>query len=129
MLDTGAPGAIVAGMEAPFDTLAYARRLREAGVSEAQAGAHAEALRAAFAEGVATKADLRAEVARLEARMVGLETRMDGLETRMDSLETKVDGIGAKVIGLDAKIGVLQWAFGFVALLTLAMAARLFGVV
>lgn len=98
------------------------RRLREAGVSEAQAGAHVEALRAAFAEGVVTKADLRAEAARLEARIGGLETRMDGLEAKVDSL-------GAKVIGLDAKIGVLQWAFGFIALLTLAMAARLFGVV
>ena len=147
MLDTGAPGAIVAGMETAFDTLAYARRLREAGVSEVQAGASAEALRAAFAEGVVTKADLRAEAARLEARIGGLETRMDGLETRMDGLETrmdnletkvdnlgtKVDGLGAKVDGLeakfDAKIGALQWAFGFIALLTLAMAARLFGVV
>lgn len=35
--DAGAPGAIVAGMETAFDTLAYARRLREAGVSEVQA--------------------------------------------------------------------------------------------
>ena len=88
-------------MEAPFDTFAYARRLREAGVSETQAGAHTEALRAAFADGVVTKADLRAETARLEARIVGVE----------------------------AKIGVMQWALGFIALLTLAMAARLFGVV
>ncbi len=88
-------------MEAPFDTFAYARRLREAGVSETQAGAHTEALRAAFADGVVTKADLRAETARLEARIGGVE----------------------------AKIGVIQWALGFIALLTLAMAARLFGVV
>ena len=85
---------------------------REAGVSEAQAGAHSEALRAAFAESVATKADLRAEAAHLEARIGGLETRMDGLEAKFD-----------------AKIGALQWAFGFIALLALAMAARLFGVV
>ena len=125
MLDTGAPGAIVAGMETAFDTLAYARRLREAGVSEVQAGASAE--------GVVTKADLRAEAARLEARIGGLETRMDNLETKVDNLEAKVDNLGTKVDGLeakfDAKIGALQWAFGFIALLTLAMAARLFGVV
>ena len=95
-------------MEAPFDTFAYARRLREAGVSEAQAGAHTEALRAAFADGVVTKADLRAETNRLEARIGGVEARMSGVE---------------------AKIGVIQWALGFIALLTLAMAARLFGVV
>ncbi len=95
-------------MEAPFDTFAYARRLREAGVSETQAGARTEALRAAFADGVVTKADLRAETARLEARIGGVEARMSGVE---------------------AKIGVMQWPLGFIALLTLAMAARLFGVV
>ena len=109
-------------MEAPFDTFAYARRLREAGVSETQAGAHTEALRAAFAEGVVTKADLRAETARLEARIVGVEARIIGVEAKVGGLEAKVDS-------LDAKIGVLQWALGFIALLTLAMAARLFGVV
>lgn len=80
----------------------------EAGVSETQAGAHAEALRAAFADGVATKADLRAETTRLEARMSGVE---------------------AKVESLDTKIGVIQWALDFIALPTPAMAARLFGVV
>ena len=41
-----------------FDTLAYARRLKEAGVSDKQAEAHAEAIRAAMTHGVATKADL-----------------------------------------------------------------------
>ena len=57
-------------------------------------------MRAAFADGVATKANLRAETIRLEA----------------------------KVESLDAKIGVMQWALGFIALLllTLAMAARLY---
>ena len=95
-------------MEAVFGALAHARRLREVGVSETQAGARTEALRAAFAEGVATRADLRAETARLEARIGGVEARMSGVE---------------------AKIGVIQWALGFIALLTLAMAARLFGVV
>lgn len=77
-------------------------------MSETQAGAHTEALRAAFADGVVTKADLRAETARLKARIVGVEARVDSFDT---------------------KIGVLQWALGFIALLTLAMAARLFGVV
>ena len=41
-----------------FDTLAYARRLKEAGVSDEQAEAHAEAVRSAMTHGVATKADL-----------------------------------------------------------------------
>ena len=52
--------------EAVFDTLAYARRLREGGVGDAQAEAHADALRAAFNEGVATKADLALLEAKIE---------------------------------------------------------------
>ena len=42
-----------------FDTLAHARRLKVAGVGEAQAEAHAEAVRDAVTEGVATRADIR----------------------------------------------------------------------
>ena len=82
--------AIVTDMDAVFNTLAYARRLREAGVDDARAEAHAEALHAAFHEGVATRADL----ARVEA-----------------------------------KVNVLQWVIGLNALLSLAMAARLFGAI
>ena len=52
--------------EAAFDTLAYARRLKKAGVTDTLAEAHADALRAAFDEGTATRADL----ARLEERLV-----------------------------------------------------------
>ena len=51
--------------EAAFDTLAYTRRLKESGIGETRAEALADALRAAFNEGVATKAAL----ARLEARL------------------------------------------------------------
>ena len=51
---------------AAFDALAYTRRLEEAGVSGPHAEAHADALRLAFNEGVATRAGL----ARLEARLM-----------------------------------------------------------
>ena len=57
-----------------FDTLAYARRLKDAGVSDEQAEAHAEAVRAAVTGGAAAKpdiaellADVRAEVRELRA--------------------------------------------------------------
>ena len=76
-----------------FDTLSYARRLKDAGVDDVQAEAHAEAVRDAITEGVATKAD----VARLEDRMKGLEDRMDGMAT-----ETELDkGFAAFRAGLD----------------------------
>lgn len=48
-----------------FDTLSYARRLKDAGVDDAQAEAHAEAARDHVVEAVATKAD----IARLEDKM------------------------------------------------------------
>ena len=58
-----------------FDTLAYARTLKAAGVEEKQAEA-ARAIRA----GPATKADLDAGLGLLETR---LNARISGLETRM----------------------------------------------
>ena len=48
-----------------FDTLSYARRLKDAGVDDAQAEAHAEAARDHVVKVVATKAD----IARLEDKM------------------------------------------------------------
>ena len=71
-LTAPAARAAITGMEAVFDTLAYTRRLKAAGFSEEQAEAQAEALRAAFHEGVATKADL----AKVEARIANLEVRL-----------------------------------------------------
>ena len=46
-------------MAIAIDTLAYARRLREAGFSEQQAEAQADALAAAMTDTLATKQDLR----------------------------------------------------------------------
>ena len=59
-----------------FDTLSYARRLKEAGVDEAQAEAHAEAVRAAITEGAATKADIVRLEAKVETGLAGLKADM-----------------------------------------------------
>ena len=74
-----------------FDTLAYARKLKAAGVDEA----HAEAVRDAVTEGVATKTGIR--------------------------------DLKADVRDLKTEITNMKWVLGFLAALTLAMAARLFG--
>ena len=71
-----------------FDTLSYARRLKAAGVDEVQAEAHAEAVRDAITQNVATKADLDNLEARLEKRFVDLETRT---EKRFAALETQFE--------------------------------------
>jgi hypothetical protein len=56
-------------MAVAFDTLAYARRLRGAGLSQEQAEAHAEALAAVVTDTVATKHDLRELEYRLTIRL------------------------------------------------------------
>ena len=56
-----------------FDTLATARKLKAAGVAEAQVEAYAEAITSAVHNGrddLATKADLKVEIAAADKRML-----------------------------------------------------------
>ena len=80
-----------------FDTLSYARRLKDAGVDDVQAEAHAEAVRDAITEGVATKAD----IARLEDKMA-TRTDVAKLETRIAELKVTlllaIVGVGGVVV-------------------------------
>ena len=106
---------MVAGMETVFDTLAYTRRLTQAGVEHEQAEALADALRVAFNEGVATKADIH-----------GVKSDIARLEARMDAQDAKLDALDAK---LDANMRAMQWILGLVVALLVMMTARLFGVI
>ena len=73
-----------------FDTLGYAKRLRDAGISQGQAEAHAEAARefvmgelVTKADLVAVKADLLAVKADLQATKADLLAAMDMLSLRL----------------------------------------------
>ena len=59
-----------------FDTLGYAKRLRNAGISQEQAEAHAEAAREFVMGELVTKADLQATKADLQAAMDTLSLRL-----------------------------------------------------
>ena len=59
-----------------FDTLGYAKRLRDAGISQQQAEAHAEAAREFVMGELVTKADLQATKADLQAAMDTLSLRL-----------------------------------------------------
>lgn len=59
-----------------FDTLGYAKRLHDAGISQGQAEAHAEAAREFVMGDLATKADLQAIRADLQAAMDTLSLRL-----------------------------------------------------
>jgi hypothetical protein len=81
----------------PFDTLAYANKLKEAGVPDKQAEAQSEALAHIFDYKAATKKDLQE-----------LETRLSiGFNTKISSLESKID---TKVS--DLKVDVIKWVVG-----------------
>jgi hypothetical protein len=59
-----------------FDTLGYAKRLRDAGISQGQAEAHAEAAREFVMGELVTRADLQATKADLQAAMDTLSLRL-----------------------------------------------------
>ena len=66
-----------------FDTLGYAKRLRDAGISQGQAEAHAEAAREFVMGDLATKADLLIVKADLQALRADLHAAMDTLSLRL----------------------------------------------
>ena len=85
---------------AVFDTLTVVRDLESAGIERRQAEAHAEALRQTIA------AD-------------------------RDALATKADlaKIESTLSALKAELGAMRWLQGFLMVLVVAMAARLFGAI
>ena len=84
-----------------FDTLEAAEALTRAGVAERQARAIVAAMRKAVGDSVATKGD----VAELKAELKG------------------------DIAAVKAELWAVKWVLGFVLMIVLAMAARLFGVV
>jgi len=74
-----------------LDTLAYARRLRQAGFSEDQAEAQAEALAAVMVESLATKADLQELELRLDTRFSRIDDRFRMVDERFVNLERHME--------------------------------------
>ena len=67
-------------MALAFDTLGYAKRLRERGVAQDQAEPHAEAARDFIMIELVTRNDLQAALAGLETR---LDAKIDNLSLRL----------------------------------------------
>ncbi|MBI2735203.1 MAG: hypothetical protein HYX38_01415 [Rhodospirillales bacterium] len=66
-----------------LDTLSYAKRLRDAGIAQQQAEAHAEAAREFVMGELVTKADLQAVKADLQVVKADLLAAMDTLSLRL----------------------------------------------
>ena len=99
-----------AAMALALDTLAYARRLREAGFSEQQAEGQAGALAAAMTDSLATKQDVQA----LSARMDAFDVRMDMLATRQElrelehRMELRFERVDARFAHVVARIDNME---------------------
>lgn len=90
-----------------FDSLRYARRLREAGVPEPQADAQAELMAEAFgfyADNIVTRDYLDAV---LRAGFGEQAQRFERIETRLNTLEARLDARNARLDKLDAHLGKL----------------------
>ncbi len=94
-IDDRVVSADPAPMAFALDTLAYARKLREAGFSEQQAEGQAEALAAAMTDTLATKQDVRELEARMDGRFGQVDARLDQMdrshEMRTVELEKRIE--------------------------------------
>jgi hypothetical protein len=77
-----------------FDSLSYAKHLRDHGVPQEQAEAHAEAARSFVMAELVTKEDLR----------TGLETVRHDLEGKIENLALRLD---AQTLRLTVRMGVM----------------------
>lgn len=92
-------------MNVAFDTLAYTKHLKQAGISDAQAEAQAEALAIAISEQIATKEDIRElkEITKNDIREVkeeikDLRREMKEIELRMVIKMGAMQAVGIGII-------------------------------
>ena len=96
------------GVALAFDTLGYAKRLRDGGVSPDQAEAHAEAARDFIMIELATKTDLLALKGDLLALKADLLALKADLQTAISHLETKFDAkLDTLSLRLTVRLGVM----------------------
>lgn len=91
-----------------FDTLSYARRLKQAGVPDVQAEAMADATRELLDSEFATKADiaaLKSDIAQLRNDMAALEQRVtSAIDTMSLRLTVRMGGLIAVGVAVLAAI-------------------------
>jgi len=95
-----------------FDTLKFARRLKEAGVSDRHAEAEAEALAEAFesyTEDLATKADIRELATRIDGRFKEFDGRLKAMDARIDGRLTLLTWMLALVVVVTAVPALKSW--------------------
>jgi hypothetical protein len=92
-----------------FDSLGYAKRLRDGGVPQEQAEAHAEAARDFIMADIATKADLVASLLATEQRLrTSIAEVQTELRTTKQELQTELrTSIEAQSLRLTVRLGAM----------------------
>ena len=106
-----------------IDTLAFSKKLREAGADERLAGAIVEGITAADTSELATKSDLgevkaevKAEIAdvktELKAEIAGLDVKIGDVKADVRAVTDKLGTMATKAELGDVKADILKWMFG-----------------
>ena len=88
-----------------FETLAYIDRLKQAGVDDAVARAHAEALRTALGETVATKDDLKDARAEIKAEINDVRAEINNVRV---SLKAEISDVRAEINNVRAEMKLME---------------------
>jgi len=99
-----------------FDTLTYAKKLQEAGVSALQAEAHAEALKNLAEDNLATKRDLSELEAKLRHEIELVRHEIELVRRDIKEQDTRNDG----------RFRLQNWMIAFNLALTAAVLLKLF---
>jgi len=88
-----------------MDTLGYAKRLRDAGISQQQAESHAEAARDFIMAELVTKTDLHTALQALRADVQAVEARLEGkIDTQTLRLTVRLGALLAAGIAILAAV-------------------------
>jgi hypothetical protein len=90
-------------MAVAIDTLAYARKLREAGFSERQAEGQAEALAAAMTDTLATKQDLSELGSRVDVRFAHVDTQFAQVDARFAQIDARFDRLDQRLVEMERR--------------------------
>ena len=99
-----------------FDTLAYASKLKEAGLTDKQAKVHANAMISAVNENLATKMDIELVKRDIKALEVSLRHDIELVKKDIKELELKFEG----------KFTLLNWMLGVTIAGTLSLVLKTF---
>jgi hypothetical protein len=100
-----------------FDTLKFARKLKEAGVPNEQAEAQAEVLGEAFLynlDQIVTRDYMDPRLEKIEAHMDGIDVRLDGIDARLDGIEARLNTMDQRFIKIDGQFRLMYWMLGMI---------------